>query len=86
MKTVISFCMLLKKRFTVHDVAPRSAQMTYYWILAIFPFLMMIISWLMYANIDWSFMMEYVADVVPDMVEPFPSSQQEPLAEFCSRY
>ncbi|OON97717.1 MAG: hypothetical protein ATN31_01300 [Candidatus Epulonipiscioides saccharophilum] len=64
----------LKKRFVNHDVSSRSAQMAYYWILAIFPFLFMIINIISYIKIDSINFMDYVPKVVPSMVAPLVQS------------
>ncbi|OOB77005.1 MAG: hypothetical protein BEN19_02950 [Epulopiscium sp. Nuni2H_MBin003] len=64
----------MKKRFVTHELSPRSAQMAYYWILAIFPFLLMIINLLSYINIDNEILMDFVYQAVPDMVAPLVES------------
>ncbi|WP_029488033.1 YihY/virulence factor BrkB family protein [Candidatus Epulonipiscium viviparus] len=71
----------IKKRFLNHDVSPRSAQMTYYWILAIFPFLLMIINLISYVKIDSINFMEYVPKVVPSMVAPLVESTVNSMIE-----
>ncbi|OON90743.1 MAG: hypothetical protein ATN34_04505 [Epulopiscium sp. Nele67-Bin002] len=70
MGKIINFGMILKNRFMQHNIGPRSAQMSYYWILSVFPFLLMIINLLSYANIDWQVLLEYLSGFLPDLVSP----------------
>ena len=83
-KFFIDYIMRLKKRFIGHDIAARSAQSTYYWILAFFPFLMMIISILTYTNIAQSEFMVYLSEVVPGAVMPFIEQTINQLIEYRS--
>lgn len=62
--------MKLKNRFLGHDISARSAQMTYYWILALFPFLIMVMSILSYTNVAESEFMTYLNHVMPSTVMP----------------
>lgn len=69
-KLFIDYMIKLKKRYIGHEIAARSAQITYYWILAFFPFLMMVISILTYTNIAQSEFMNYLAEIIPAAVIP----------------
>lgn len=67
---IYDFGMKLKNRFLGHDIGPRSAQMTYYWILAFFPFLIMLMTLLSYTNIAESEFMAYLNNVMPSSIMP----------------
>ncbi|MHC1749772.1 MAG: YihY/virulence factor BrkB family protein [Cellulosilyticaceae bacterium] len=71
MKRAIIFVQKLWKRYTRHDIAARSAQMTYYWVLAFFPFLIVIISLLSYTSIAETQFLDYLATVIPNSTIPF---------------
>lgn len=81
---IYDFGMKLKNRFIGHDIGARSAQMTYYWILAIFPFLIMIITLLSYTNIAESEFMSYLNNVVPNSIMPFIEQTLDQLIEYRS--
>ncbi|OON99207.1 MAG: hypothetical protein ATN35_00160 [Epulopiscium sp. Nele67-Bin004] len=81
MKKFIKFCKLLKDNALAHEAGPRSAQMTYYWILAIFPFLLMLTNMLSYAQIDWQLLLEYIDEIVPDIVASIVQGTIEQMVE-----
>lgn len=83
-KELIDFGFKLKKRFIGHDIASRSAQITYYWILAFFPFLVMVISILTFTNIAQSEFMTYLAEVIPTSIMPFIEQTVNQLIEYRS--
>lgn len=83
-KLFIDYIMRLKKRFLGHEISARSAQVTYYWVLAFFPFLMMIISILTYTNIAQGEFMNYLADVIPSAIMPFIEDTINQLIEYRS--
>lgn len=83
-KYIIDFGLKLKKRFIGHDIASRSAQITYYWILAFFPFLVMVISILTFTNIAQSEFMVYLAEVVPSSIMPFIEQTVNQLIKYRS--
>ncbi|MEG0085095.1 MAG: YihY/virulence factor BrkB family protein [Niameybacter sp.] len=74
----------MKKRYIGHEIASRSAQITYYWILAFFPFLLMVISILTFTNIAQSEFMKYIADVIPAAIMPFIEQTINQLIEYRS--
>ncbi len=65
------FIKKLIKRYTAHNVAANSAQIAYYWIMAFFPFLIVVISLLTFANISVNVLMDYIATIVPNSLMPF---------------
>lgn len=83
-KLFIDYMMRLKKRFIGHEIAARSAQITYCWILAFFPFLMMIISILTFTNIAQSEFMNYLAEFIPAAVIPLIEETINQLIEYRS--
>lgn len=83
-KFFVDYILRLKKRFIGHEIAARSAQSTYYWVLAFFPFLMMIISILTYTNIAQSEFMTYLSEVIPSTVMPFIEQTINQLIEYRS--
>lgn len=81
---IYDFGMKLKNRFIGHDIGARSAQMTYYWILAFFPFLIMVITLLSYTNIAEGEFMVYLNKVVPSTVMPLIEQTLDSLVEYRS--
>lgn len=65
------FIKKLIKRYSAHNVAANSAQVAYYWIMAFFPFLIVVISLLTFANISVDILMDYIALMVPATLMPF---------------
>ncbi|OON98220.1 MAG: hypothetical protein ATN36_01245 [Epulopiscium sp. Nele67-Bin005] len=58
----------LKKRISAHEVGARSAQMTYYWILAFFPFLVLTMNLISYTKFIEVDLLSYIEPWVPDNV------------------
>ena len=83
-KYLIDYGFKLKRRFVGHDIASRSAQITYYWVLAFFPFLVMVISILTFTNIAQSEFMIYLAEVIPSSIMPFIEQTLNQLIEYRS--
>ena len=83
-KEVYEFGIKLKNRCIGHDIGARSAQMTYYWILAFFPFLIMLITLLSYTNIAEGEFMAYLDKVVPSSVMPLIKQTLNQLIEYRS--
>ncbi|MGL6174508.1 MAG: YihY/virulence factor BrkB family protein [Cellulosilyticaceae bacterium] len=83
-KEFIAFGIKLKKRFTGHNITARSAQMTYYWILAFFPFLIVIMSILSYTSIAEAEFLEYISNYVPDAIIPFIENTLTQLIQYRS--
>lgn len=83
-KYCIDYLLKLEKRFTGHEITSRSAQITYYWVLAFFPFLVMVISILTFTNIAQSEFMVYLAEVVPGAIMPFIEQTINQLIEYRS--
>ncbi|ONI40308.1 hypothetical protein AN639_04660 [Candidatus Epulonipiscium fishelsonii] len=69
MSIIFSYLSRLKKRIDLHEVEARSAQMTYYWILSFFPFLLMIINILSYTSVGQDDFLSYIASFMPDALE-----------------
>ena len=69
-KAVIETGKKLNNRFIGHDVGARSAQMTYYWILAFFPFLILIITILSYTTIAEEQFIHYLEQAIPSTIMP----------------
>lgn len=65
------FIKKLIKRYSAHNVAANSAQVAYYWIMAFFPFLIVVISLLTFANISVDILMDYIGVMVPTTLMPF---------------
>lgn len=84
MKELIDFGMTLKKRFLSHDIAARSAQMTYYWILAFFPFLIMIVTILSYTSFGEVDFIKTIDDYIPASIMPFIESTLNQLIQYRS--
>lgn len=84
MRDLIQFGMRIKKRFVGHEIAARSAQMTYYWLLAFFPFLIVIITILSYTSIAEAEFLEYIAQIVPNALIPFIESTINQLIQYRS--
>lgn len=83
-KFMIEYGIKLKNRFNGHDIGPRSAQMTYYWILAFFPFLIMIITILSYTAIAEGDFIHYLDQVVPNSIMPLIQDTLDQLIEYRS--
>ncbi|MGL5677547.1 MAG: YihY/virulence factor BrkB family protein [Cellulosilyticaceae bacterium] len=83
-KMLYDFGMKLKNRFIGHDIGARSAQMTYYWILAFFPFLIMLITLLSYTSIAESEFMDYLNNVVPTSIMPLIEQTLDQLIQYRS--
>lgn len=62
------------KRYSAHNVSTTSAYISYYWVLAFFPFLIFVISILTYTNLPTGIFMEYVAKVIPNTLVPLVES------------
>ena len=58
------------KRYISHNLSATSAYISYYWILAFFPFLIFVISILTYTKLPTGIFMEYVAKVIPSALVP----------------
>lgn len=58
------------KRYSSHNLSATSAYISYYWILAFFPFLIFVISILTYTKLPTGIFMEYVAKVIPSVLVP----------------
>lgn len=58
------------KRYSAHNLSAISAYISYYWVLAFFPFLIFVISLLTYTNLPTGVFMEYVAKVIPNTLVP----------------
>ena len=71
MSELIVFGVKLKKRFIGHEIGARSAQMTYYWVLAFFPFLIIIIANLSETPIAEVEFIEYLDNFLPPSIMPF---------------
>lgn len=84
LKEIITFGFKLKKRFLGHNISARSAQMTYYWILAFFPFLIVIMSMLSFTNIAEVEFLGYVENYVPTAVMPFIETTISQLIQYRS--
>lgn len=84
LRELISFGIKLKKRFIGHGIAARSAQMAYYWILAFFPFLIVIMSILSYTSIAESEFIEYISQYVPMAIMPFLENTINQLIQYRS--
>lgn len=84
LQDIIDFGFKLKKRIIGHNISARSAQMTYYWILAFFPFLITIISLLSYTKIAESEFLDYISNYVPDAILPFIESTVAQLIQYRS--
>ena len=78
------FGLKVKNRFIGHDIGARSAQMTYYWILAFFPFLIMVITILSYTAIGEAEFMEYLNSIVPSSVMPLIDTTIDQLVNYRS--
>lgn len=83
-KTTYEFGRKLKNRYLGHEIGARSAQMTYYWILAFFPFLIMVMTLLSYTNIAEGEFMAYLNSVVPSTVMPLIQSTVNQLISYRS--
>lgn len=64
------FIQRMIKRYQSHGIATISAYMAYYWVLSFFPFLIFIISVLMYTNLPTGIFLDYVTKVVPSALTP----------------
>lgn len=84
LQEIIDFVLKFKKRFIGHNISARSAQMTYYWILAFFPFLIVIMSILSYTSIAESEFLEYISSYVPTAVMPLIESTIGQLIQYRS--
>ncbi|MGL4345119.1 MAG: YihY/virulence factor BrkB family protein [Cellulosilyticaceae bacterium] len=84
MRELIDFGYKLKKRFNTHDIGARSAQMTYYWILAFFPFMIMIVTILSYTSFGEVDFMEYVRTLAPASMIPFLENTLAQLIQYRS--
>lgn len=84
MRELIDFGMTLKKRFLSHEIGARSAQMTYYWVLAFFPFLIMIVTILSYTSFGEVDFIEYVNDFIPASIMPFIENTLNQLIQYRS--
>lgn len=58
------------RRYSAHNLSTISAYISYYWVLAFFPFLIFVISILTYTNLPTGIFMEYVAKVIPNALVP----------------
>lgn len=65
------FIKKLIKRYSAHNVAANSAQVAYYWIMAFFPFLIVVISLLTFANLSIDMLLDDIALIVPATLMPF---------------
>ncbi|MGL4736726.1 MAG: YihY/virulence factor BrkB family protein [Cellulosilyticaceae bacterium] len=84
MRELIDFGMTLKKRFLSHEIGARSAQMTYYWLLAFFPFLIMIVTILSYTSFGEVDFIDYVNDFIPTSIMPFIENTLNQLIQYRS--
>ncbi|OON94160.1 MAG: hypothetical protein ATN32_08405 [Candidatus Epulonipiscium fishelsonii] len=70
MKVIFNYLSRLKRRIDLHEIEARSAQMTYYWILSFFPFLLMVINLLSYTSVGQDDFLSYIASFMPSALEP----------------
>lgn len=84
LKDIITFGIKLKKRVVSHNITARSAQMAYYWILAFFPFLIVIMSILSYTSIAESEFLSWIAEYVPAAIMPFIENTINQLIQYRS--
>lgn len=84
LKEMVTFGVKLKKRFLGHNISARSAQMTYYWVLAFFPFLIVIMSMLSFTNIAEAQFMNYIDNYVPAAIVPFLETTINQLIQYRS--
>lgn len=62
------------KRYSAHNISTTSAYISYYWVLAFFPFLIFVISILTYTNLPTGVFMEYVVKIIPNTLVPLVES------------
>lgn len=74
----------LMKRYHTHNLPFISAYMTYYWILAIFPMIIFILSLLSFTNLPTGIFMEYVEAAFPKTVVPIIKSTIEQFISYRS--
>lgn len=84
MKDLITFGLKLKKRIIGHELSARSAQMTYYWVLAFFPFLIMLIAILAYTPIAENEFIVYLDGFLPPAIMPFIKNTLAQVLEYRS--
>lgn len=65
------FMKKLIKRYSAHNIAANSAQVAYYWIMAFFPFLIVVISLLTFANLSIDMLIDDITLIVPPTLMPF---------------
>ncbi|MGL4362110.1 MAG: YihY/virulence factor BrkB family protein [Cellulosilyticaceae bacterium] len=83
-KYIYGFGMKLKNRFLGHEIGARSAQMTYYWILAFFPFLIMLMTLLSYTTIAEGELMTSLELIMPSTAMPLIEETIMQLVEYRS--
>lgn len=74
----------LIKRSHTHNLPFISAYMTYYWILAIFPMIIVILSILSFTNLPTGIFMEYVEAAFPKTIVPIIKSTVEQFISYRS--
>ena len=58
------------KRYQSHNLSATSAYISYYWILAFFPFLIFVISILTYTKLPTGIFMQYMEKILPSVLIP----------------
>lgn len=58
------------KRYSAHNLSTTSAYISYYWVLAFFPFLIFVISILTYTKLPTGVFLDYVAKIIPNVLVP----------------
>lgn len=67
----LSFIKALLKRYKNHEVAALGAQMTYYWILSFFPFMIFVISLFSFTPVAQSEFLGYLSTILPKSMYDF---------------
>lgn len=70
-EAINTFITKMIRRYIAHNIAATSAQIAYYWVLAFFPFLILVISLLSYTPIPTELLMSYISKIVPSTLNPF---------------
>lgn len=78
------FIKALWKRYKEHEVAALGAQMTYYWILSFFPFMIFIISLFAFTPVAQGEFLKYLSTILPKSIYVFIENTVRQLIKYRS--